>query len=102
MHERRRKTASARKRSARDAKMRRRRRRSGKRRSEENGRRKSKKRENVKTGKNEREGNRTSTMKEDIRMMMATKEKRGAIASGIVIAIALLAIGPLITTAKRR
>ena len=35
----------------------------------------------MKTRKNEREGNRTSTMKEDIRMMIATEEKRGAIAS---------------------
>lgn len=52
----------------------------------------------VKTEKNVREGNMTSTPKEDIRMMMATEGMGGAIASGI--AIALLAIDPLIATVK--
>ena len=78
------------------------RRRSGRRGSERNGRRKSEKRENVKTGKNERKRNMTSTTKEDIRMMMATERMRGAIVSGIAIAIALLAIVPLIATVNVR
>ena len=41
-----------------------------------------------------------STRKRDTKMMMATGEKRGAIASEIAIAIALLTIGPLIAIAK--
>ena len=59
--------------------------------------------------KNERTGNvRTeeiateeSTIRRgDTKMMMVTEEKRGTIASEIAIAIALLAIGPLIAIAK--
>lgn len=59
--------------------------------------------------KNERTGNvRTeeiateeSTIRRgDTKMMMVTEEMRGTIASGIAIAIALLAIGPLIVIAR--
>lgn len=82
----------------------RRRRKNGRRGSEKNGRRRNEKREIVRTEKNVREGNMTSTLREDTRMMMATGGMRGpiAIASGTAIAITLLAIDPLIATEKRR
>ena len=50
--------------------------------------------------KNAREGSMSSIQREDRKMMMATGEMRGAIASGIAIVIALLAIGPLIAIMK--
>lgn len=64
------------------------------------GRRRNKKKKNVRIAKNAREGSTTNTRREDTRMMMATGEKRGTIASGTTIAIALVTIGPLIATMK--
>lgn len=64
------------------------------------GRRRNEKKKNVRIAKNAREGSTTNTRREDSRMMMATGEKRGSIASGTAIAIALVAIGPLIATMK--
>lgn len=64
------------------------------------GRRRNKKKKNVRIAKNAREGSTTNTRRENTRMMMATGEKRGTIMSGTVIAIALVAIGPLIATMK--
>ena len=64
------------------------------------GRRRNKKKKNMRIAKNAREGSTTNTRREDTRMMMATGEKRGTIMSGTVIAIALVAIGPLIAIAK--
>lgn len=64
------------------------------------GKRRNEKRGNVRIEKNATEGSTTSTQREGTKMMMATGEKRGAIASGTAIAIAPLAIGPLIATMK--
>ena len=64
------------------------------------GRRRNEKKKNVRIAKNAREGSTTNTRREDTRMMMATGEKTGSIASGTAIAIALVAIGPLIATMK--
>ena len=52
------------------------------------GRRRNEKKKNVRIAKNAREGSTTNTRREDTRMMMATGEKRGSIASGTAIAIA--------------
>lgn len=64
------------------------------------GRRRNKKKKNMRIAKNAREGSTTNTRREDTRMMMATGEKRGTTASRTAIAIALVAIGPLIATMK--
>lgn len=52
------------------------------------GKRRNEKRGNVRIEKNATEGSTTSTQREGTKMMMATGEKRGAIASGTAIAIA--------------
>ena len=52
------------------------------------GRRRNEEKKNVRSAKNAREGSTTNTRREDTRMMMATGEKRGSIASGTAIAIA--------------
>ena len=57
-------------------------------------------RRNVRTEEIATEKSTISTRRGDIKMMMVTEERRGTIASEIAIAIALLAIGPLIAIAK--
>ena len=64
------------------------------------GRRRNERTENVRTEEIATEKSTISTRRGDIKMMMVTEERRGTIASEIPIAIALLAIGPLIAIAK--
>ena len=67
--------------------------------NKEIGRRRNERTGNVRTEEIATGTSTISTQRGDIKMMMVTEEKRGTIASEVAIAIALLAIGPLIAIA---